>query len=601
MAPLWRGRDRRRSVTASAVHVDARRNAKNPGKRGADTSWQERAWSLFDELGEIHYAADFFGKNLAKLRLLVQQQNEKGEWEEISAGDAVKALERIQGPEGGREALQGQYGRLSFMVGEMYLFVSRPEEAAAEQWEILSVEEIQVPKSGDGYERRSRTSGATPVTFRQAQGEELQPGEAQAYRLWQPHPRRSSEADSPMRAVIDVCEELQILSRAVRGRARSRAAGAGLLLLPNEISPAPPKTIGDEDPAEDPFMADLAEALVTPIADEESAAAVVPMLVRGPATALKELRHVSLSADAEHGYPEQTLRAELIRRMAQGLDLPVEVLLGFAGANHWSGWLVDDQTWGTHLQPKAEALCSDLTAVYLRQTITQTPERFRIWYDAAAIVNRPDRSRDAKDLHDRGELTGAALRDAAGFDETDAPDDAERRRWVGVTLGDVGLATGGEPTSTGTPADQPAVEPGGGSGDTEKAPPETEAARLLGAAEAAFWRCRQAAGSRLLTRLQREPELRSQVRGVDTGDVAHVLGQAELERLGQGREGLVAGGAECLHATTGRAGGGQLLCAAVERWAAETVYESTADLTASGTLRPPLEVRQLAARLARRR
>ena len=38
-----------------------------------------------------------------------------------------------------------------------------------------------------------------------------------AYRCWTPHPRHSDESDSPMRAVMDIAEELLVLTASVMG------------------------------------------------------------------------------------------------------------------------------------------------------------------------------------------------------------------------------------------------------------------------------------------------------------------------------------------------------------------------------------------------
>jgi hypothetical protein len=44
-------------------------------------------------------------------------------------------------------------------------------------------------------------------------------------------------------------------------------------------------------------------------------------------------------------YPETGLRREAVERLAIGLDMPPEVLLGLGDSNHWSAWQVDEQTW----------------------------------------------------------------------------------------------------------------------------------------------------------------------------------------------------------------------------------------------------------------
>ena len=62
---------------------------------------------------------------------------------------------------------------------------------------------------------------------------------AVGYRLWQRHPRFSMLADSTMMGVLELCEELLLLTQSVRARARSRLAGSGILLIDERISPPP--------------------------------------------------------------------------------------------------------------------------------------------------------------------------------------------------------------------------------------------------------------------------------------------------------------------------------------------------------------------------
>jgi hypothetical protein len=65
-------------------------------------------------------------------------------------------------------------------------------------------------------------------------------------------------ADATMQGVLDVCEELVLLTQAVRSRARSRLAGPGILLVNGKVSPIPiGGDVADANPDEDPFVRDL--------------------------------------------------------------------------------------------------------------------------------------------------------------------------------------------------------------------------------------------------------------------------------------------------------------------------------------------------------
>src|SRR3990167_5117854 len=101
--------------------------------------------------------------------------------------------------------------------------------------------------------------------------------ESQAYvvRMWLPHPRCGDRPASLFRGVLASCEEIKRLERAIRSAAKSRAAGPGLLLIPDEVSfgatDPTTETDGDGETYSDPFTRALIDAMVTPIKDEGSA------------------------------------------------------------------------------------------------------------------------------------------------------------------------------------------------------------------------------------------------------------------------------------------------------------------------------------------
>ena len=105
-------------------------------------------------------------------------------------------------------------------------------------------------------------------------------------------------------------------------------------------------------------------AMLAPISDPESAASVVPLLVRGPADALKELRRLDMSRAVDAVQAAQ--RDELIGRLATAIDLPPEVLRGMTDANHWTAKQVQHDMWRSHGVNVAERFCDDVADAYLR-------------------------------------------------------------------------------------------------------------------------------------------------------------------------------------------------------------------------------------------
>jgi hypothetical protein len=564
--------------------------------------WQARAFAYYDLLGELWYAAQFYARMMSLLRLYPAELDDNGDWVETTAEPAVAALERIQDPGGGREALLTAYGRLMFIAGESYLLCSIDPETGLEQWEMLSTDELRIQS---GVYTRYRAPSMAAENLHEPSDDDFEPlgDTAIAYRLWRRHPRYSMLADSPMKGVLDLAEELLLLTRAVRARARSRPASAGILAISEDFSHAPRETVPDEDIELDPFLRDLRDAMLAPIGNEGSPSAVVPLVVRGTTNAVeKGIRHIQI-VDPTQLYPETGLRYECIKRMAIGLDLPPEILLGLADSNHWTGWLVDETTWKAHGQPASNQLVNDLTSAYfrpqLREDGVQDWERYAIAYDASAIVNHPDRATDAQKLYDRRAIGKQALRDAAGFDEEDAPDDDELNEMIGVAVRDGSLALFGIPSvkaggietepgelvsADGTaqgqvgPTTGAEVEPGpaksNGAVDNESL---TGAARIAGAADLAMLRAREVAGSRLRSLAKRDPEAQKLIDGVPNRTVAARLGAEMVKRLGEDERALVARARGVLEDALRMWGLDEetaaLLVDQVERHAARTLYD----------------------------
>jgi hypothetical protein len=540
-------------LTPDAVVAAGYRIDKGQGEvvRRLTQSWERRAFSYYDIVPEIKYAAQFYARALSVLRLYPARIQDDGTIEETDEPAAVDHLERIKDPGGaGREGLLSAYGRLMFLTGQAYLVVTTDQETELEQWEMLSTVEIR--PQGDGYVR-VRAPGIAQEELKDAPDDSYEPiedGEAVVYRLFRRHPMFSEISDSTMQGVLDVCEELVLLTQAVRARARSRLAGSGILLVNGKYIPLPAEPENAENPDEDPFMRDLTETMTQPIMDEGAASAVVPHVIRIDADNLDDvMKHIQI-IDPMQTYPETGLRMELIKRLAIGLDMPPEVLTGLADSNHWNAWQVDEQTWKAHLQPVANQLVGDLTTAFYQPSLREDGiddwDRLVIAYDATAVINHPDRSEDAKGLYDRRAIGKKALRDANGFTEEDAPDEEELQEMIGVAVRDGSLALFGIPTVRGgnlepapgeiedasgsdtVPTDAPAAPEK--SASVAKEPPASESEmsalvyRIIGGCEVALMRSYELAGNRIRSHVRRDEEATAKINGVSARKVAGVLG-----------------------------------------------------------------------------
>lgn len=552
--------------------------------------WQQRALFYCDNIGELHYASQFYGRMLQRLRIFPAVRSSDDRLEAIEDGLPVEYLERIQDPGGGRTSILGMYGKLMFQTGEGYLFGYGLNDEQ-ERWQFVWREELRFDEEGVvTHIAAPAIPGDSYSLTVESQWEELPPGSAVAYRMWTPHPRFSVWADSPMRAVLDEAEELLILSRSVHATATSRLVRSKLLAVPEEISPAPPMTDGDEDPLNDPFLRRFTEHLERAIEEPGSASSLAPFVLYAASEWIDKIKPIDLH-DTASDYLERDLRTETVRRLARGLDLPPEVIEGMSDANHWAAWWISDDMWRSHGAPKAEQFCDDLSESYLRPALREAGypgwENVVVAYDASAVVVNPDRSKDADQAWDRGAIGYSAYRNAKNFTEDDAQTEEEHLEWL--ALKKVLVDAEGNPlpstgAGAGLPAEETIVNPGDEPGTPDGEPgPVSEgtnlpasAMRFLGAAEFAMLRCRELAGSRLRARRSSCPDCLDAVRDVPNQLLASALGRETMAELGAADPvSLVAGGAEGLRFLLDSWGYGEAeantICQFVELHAARTL------------------------------
>lgn len=522
--------------------------------------WQLRSLSYYDTIGEINFTSKFLARQISRVRFYPARRLPDGTTEPIEDGPPVELLNQIQDPGGGTTQVQYDYGRLMFVTGEGVLF----GYDGGTRWKFLWKDEV----------KRDDTTGE----FYRVNSQQEDTGEhGQAYRLWSPHPRWSDWADAPMRAVQDICEELLLLTLAVRSTALTRLTN-GIFVIPQEISPAP-LTVGlDEDPEQNAFLSDWMEHVSNQIENPGSASARVPFLFEGAAEYLKEVQWIK-THDPATDYMEKDLRDECIKRLALSLDMSPEDLLGYTNANHWTGRQVQLDRWRMFGFNKAELWAGSVADAYLRPSLEQMSypdvQDVVIAFDDSQVVISPDRTEDALKAHNDGLINGKAARTALGWTEKDQMTGDEKAEWFALKLRQVPETLADEfmppergpmpsTNGNGNAADGP-PEPGVNTGVSRQESRTASAA--LGAAELCLHRCRELAGVRVRHRC---PDCAD---GQPLSVVASALGPDQApdpEKLVSGgadgfREYLIERGIELNHAGA--------LARQLEVFAARTLYE----------------------------
>jgi hypothetical protein len=502
------------SLMASAVRL--------PGKVDRvyqrPNDWQEEAWRHYDICGELRYAGNWVSNVLSRATLHAATRTAKGPKRQDAGAAADAVHDLFNGPDGQAQMLAA-LGLHVTVAGEAYLVGRKPEPDRGERadegdiWEIVGVQEMR---------HRGRRwfidyyDGTRPLELSD---------DAVIIRIWRPHPRRRIEADSPVRALLPVLREIEFLTRHIMAQVTSRLAGAGILMLPQGMTfPAAPADANLPEGASsaDIFMAVLGEAMTAPILNPDSPAALVPVVVTVPDELVGKIEHMTFWSDLDQHAVE--LRTEAIRRLALGLDMPPEVLLGTAGLNHWGSWQMEESSVKAHVEPLLELVTNALTIGYLLPLTDDVNDL--VAYDTTALRLRPNRSREAIELYDRGELDGEGLRRETGFTEDDAPTNEEFKRWMlrkvagGSTtpeqvadalraLGVIEVRATAEEKPTQGPPRVPSLRE-----HPETGPPKQEPAKdLIAACEVLVFRALERAGNRLRATKQMRPN------GVAASDV----------------------------------------------------------------------------------
>ncbi|BDD81474.1 hypothetical protein TPB0596_12370 [Tsukamurella pulmonis] len=421
-----------RTITAAAQPLSG------PGspaiRRGARQPWQDESWSLRAQVGEFRFIGDRAARATSMAPMFIARRGAPGEAPTrviADTGEAVDiALAEIttnlfgDGP-ATAQAIKRAAQHLSFN-GETNLRISTDDDSDGWSLHAHSVQEL----TGQPGQWKINDGMSTVDIDDQTN---------MLIRAWIPDPEREWMPDCAARSVLPVARELKALGQHVSAQVDSRLAGAGILLVPEEITVIgggqnrAPDDDTDGEVAEnyDPIIEDLMDSMLTPLQDRESAAAVVPIMFRGPADALDKIRHLTLATPLDEHLKD--LRDESIRRLALGMDSAPEILMGTGSANHWGAWQIDEDEIRMVIAPLLATICHALTVGWLQPLVAAMgldPTNYIVWFDTTPLELRTDRSKDSQALFDKGVVGAATVRRENGFTEDDAPqlEDEERVR-----------------------------------------------------------------------------------------------------------------------------------------------------------------------------
>lgn len=421
-----------------------------------DLEWQQEAWRHYDICGEFRFTANRHAAAISRVKYSMVEVDNQGRPGKETKDKAVQALaDSLFGNEADKAEAFRVAGINLYVAGECWIVAEgSPAQAGQGPQDQPPAQQYKTarpvagnPKTGAGTDtwyvvsakELKKEAGVIKVRRPEAIGggwKILIPGQDILIRCWTPHPRLFDVADSPTRAVLPILREIERLTMLSFSLIDSRLALAGLLLLPDDID-FPHKQ--GQSPVQG-LMEQIIEAAKQNLQGAGNAAGIVPIAVGVPRSPEGRANLANLVAHVKFDSP---LTPELdkkldqaIRRLALGLDVNPEELLGQGDSNHWAAWQIEESSIKLFIEPAAARLCQALNMAYIRQALVlmgKDPDKFMLWYNTAPLVVRPNRQADAIQLSSLNVIGNEAVRNAGDWDEDDKPSAEElvrREMWA---------------------------------------------------------------------------------------------------------------------------------------------------------------------------
>lgn len=515
----------RRGIVAASARLH------QPGTKLAPTrEWQGDAWDAYDITGQGRFVANSVANAISRCRLYIAKLDpDTGEILGEADDERLKPFVASPLGTGNRRRENLRLCALNlFVAGEYYLVgeAARPGvDGSRDRWYVVS--------SFDFDRKGTQGDKAFKVTRPQMVGggvAVLVPGRDVICRVWTPHPKHATEADSPFRAALPDLSILATIRKREAAELDSRLTGAGIMMWPQSVDFGKGGVKG--------FTDRLIEHAGEIVSDPAHPNSLIPEMVTMNGEDIEKVRVINFWSEVSNVLGDLTERKVL--SLAQSMDAPVSMTLGTSENNHWSEWLQAEETITTHYDPILSRNADALTNVFLHPGIERNddglnPDEYTYAFDTSPLRIRGDRLGDDMNLWDRALISDETVRTSAGRTDDDAPDDNEARTRfmrdlvkanpqlitdpaVVALLGfgtapvviDIAQSPAEAPAAASTPAVEarPAAGPPAQDGATAERPALTAAATggLAAVANVAVVRALEVAGGRLVKTYSRSAD-----------------------------------------------------------------------------------------------
>lgn len=237
--------------------------------------------------------------------------------------------------------------------------------------------------------------------------------------LW-PHPADSTSPDAPLFGVLGILDDMLWLTRLERSQSANRVGMRGIVGVSDELKIAGPNGGESEN-----FYADFEAALTRPMDDPED---VGPVILRG-ATSLVKPEGDGMAGLSwlipEFPYDERIDErlAKAVQRLAYGLPIPPELLLGMQAQSRATAFQVEEAGYRAHVEPAAW-IVAQVPQDALAQVLPDVGA-IQIVPDPTAILARRVTTQNAFDAFDRGAIGEDYLREVLGIPARAEPEATE--------------------------------------------------------------------------------------------------------------------------------------------------------------------------------
>lgn len=425
-------------------------------------------WKHYDGIGEVHYGISRSARIAGYATLKPERVSSIGRVEaEREEGVLAEIVNGIYSPFGGVRGLIERFYTLMKISAEGYL-IRIVNDGIQDGYWILSPDEID----SSSFTTNGRVNTDDPIKWITAATSSVS-GDQTLFtrtinpedflgRVWNPSKRWTEMVDSPMTALDGVCQMLTDLTNSIHERIRSRFAMNGALLIPNtmnDINIAGPKPTEEYS---NKIITYLITLMSRNMAHHGDALSGIPAILMGPPQDLEFMRHMIFETAIDER--DMQVRAELINRILDGLDVQKRKTQGGEGANHWDSWSDSEDEIRLAVKPDMQALSHVLTRAILRVELQKrnwTAGRIAPWrvgFDLSEAVTRTNQAEDFRQAADRLWVGAAAGRRSIGAHESDAPTPEEYVQMVGRVLQDPYLALYGIDGSNGIKIDYDKVK-----------------------------------------------------------------------------------------------------------------------------------------------